>query len=75
MVTTERDSVVRTNEVAALKVEAVEFVAGLLRIHYILIDHKCCSLGSVGDALSDLAVIRVSISILLCRRIGYACDP
>ena len=46
---------VRTDEVAVLEVEAVELAAGLLRIHYILIDHKSRSLGRVGDALAYLA--------------------
>lgn len=46
----------RTNEVSVLEVEAVELVAGLLRIHYVLIDDEGCALGVARDTLSNLAV-------------------
>lgn len=49
------DTSSRTNEIAVLKVETVQFVAGLLRIHDIFVDHKSCTLGVAGNALSNLA--------------------
>lgn len=48
----------RTDEVTALEVEAVQLVAGLLRIHDVVIDNKGGSLGIGSNALADLAVIR-----------------
>ena len=45
----------RTNEVAVLKVEPVQLVARLLRIHYVLIDHERCAFGIRRDALPNLA--------------------
>jgi hypothetical protein len=47
---------VRTNEIPILEVEAVQFVASHLRIHYVLIDNECCAFRVVGDSLADLAV-------------------
>lgn len=52
-----------TNKVTTLKVEPVQLIAGLLRIHYILVDHKRCALCIVGDTLSDLAVWNINISL------------
>jgi hypothetical protein len=49
-----------TNEIAVLEVEAVQFVAGLLSIHYIFVNDECGALGVVGNSLTDLAVERVS---------------
>lgn len=45
----------RTDKITILEVEAVELVAGLLRIHYVLIDHEGRSLGAAGDTLTNLA--------------------
>lgn len=45
----------RTDKITILEVEAVELVAGLLRIHYVLIDHEGRSLGTSGNALANLA--------------------
>jgi hypothetical protein len=52
----------RTNEVSILEVEAIQLVAGLLGIHYVLIDNKRSSFGVVGDALADLTMELVSTS-------------
>lgn len=38
-----------------MEVEAVQLIAGLLGIHYVLIDNECRSLCVVGDTLADLA--------------------
>lgn len=48
---------VHTNEIAILKVEAVQLIARLLCIHYVLIDHEGSALGIVCDSLADLAAI------------------
>ena len=48
------DTLPRTNKITVLKVETVQFVTGLLRIHDIFVDDKSCALGVVGDALADL---------------------
>lgn len=45
-----------TDEIAVLEVEAVQLVAGLLRVHDILEDDKSSALGVVRNALSHLAV-------------------
>jgi len=37
-----------------LKVEAVEFVASLLGIHYVFIDDECGAFGIVGNSLANL---------------------
>lgn len=50
--------VTRTDQVSALEVEAIELIACLLGVVYVLVDHKCCALGVVGNALTDLAVKR-----------------
>lgn len=60
-----RDAQSRTNEITVLKVETVQFVTGLLRIHDIFIDYKSGTLGVVGNALANLAVGRVSRAIKL----------
>ena len=44
-----------TDKVAVLEVEAVELVAGLLRVHYVFIDDEGGALGVGGNALSHLA--------------------
>jgi hypothetical protein len=49
---------VHTDEIAVLEVESVQLVAGLLRVHHLLIDDKCSPLGIVGDALPYLSVSR-----------------
>jgi hypothetical protein len=45
-----------TNEIAVLEVEAIEFVAGLLCIHYFFIDDERGAFGVTGYTLTDLAV-------------------
>lgn len=57
-----RDAQSRTNEITVLKVETVQFVTGLLRIHDIFIDYKSGALGVVGNALTNLAVGWVSMT-------------
>lgn len=57
-----RDAQSRTNEITVLKVETVQFVTGLLRIHDIFIDYKSGTLGVVGNALTNLAVGWVSMA-------------
>ena len=47
-----------------MEVEAVELVAGLLRVGYVFIDNECGSLGAVGDTLSNLAAQTVSIKFV-----------
>jgi hypothetical protein len=47
-----------------LEVEAVEFIAGLLRIHNILIDDKGGTLGGVCDALANLAIRKEKVSVI-----------
>ena len=42
-------------EVAALEVEAVEFVAGAFGVHDIFVDDEGGAFGVAGDALADLA--------------------
>jgi hypothetical protein len=51
----------RTNEVSVLEIEAVELVAGLLGVGYVFIDNEGSTLGVVGDTLSNLATMAVSI--------------
>lgn len=46
---------VRTDEIAVLEVEPVQLVAGLLRVHDILVDDEGGAFGVVRDALADLA--------------------
>lgn len=53
----------RTDKVTTLEVEAVQLVAGLLRIHDVVIDNKGSSLGVGSDALADLAVLDVSFDM------------
>jgi hypothetical protein len=50
--------VTRTDQVSALEVEAIELIACLLGVVYVLVDHKCCALGVVGNALTDLTAKR-----------------
>jgi hypothetical protein len=47
---------IHTNKVTILKVESVEFVAGLLCVHHFLIDYKCSAFGVIGDSLTNLTV-------------------
>lgn len=44
-----------TDQVSALEVEAIELIACLLGVVYVLVDDECCTLGVVGNALTDLA--------------------
>lgn len=55
----------RTDQISVLKVKAVKLVAGLLRIHYILVDHESRSLGRIRDSLADLAAVTVSTKIMM----------
>ena len=48
--------VVEDDQVSALEVESVEFVAGLLRVHYILVDDEGSALGVSCDASANLSV-------------------
>lgn len=49
-----------TNKIAVLEVEAVQLVAGLLRIHDILVYDEGGALGVVRNTLSDLAKKRTT---------------
>lgn len=51
-----RDAQSRTDEITVLKVETVQFVTGLLRIHDIFVDYESGTLGVVGNALTNLAI-------------------
>lgn len=51
---------VHTNQVSTLEVEAVQLVAGLFRIHDILIDNESSAFGVGGNALTDLSAECVS---------------
>lgn len=44
-----------------MEIEAVELVAGLLGVGYVFIDNEGSTLGVVGDTLSNLATMTVSI--------------
>lgn len=55
------DAQSRTDEITVLKVETVQFVTGLLRIHDIFVDYESGTLGVVGNALTNLAVGLVSM--------------
>jgi hypothetical protein len=50
-----------TNEIAILKVEAVQLIARLLGIHHVLVDDIGGSFGLVGNSLADLTARKVSI--------------
>ena len=52
--TKRRSSLLLTDKVAILEVEAVELVTGLFGVHYVVVDDKGRALGVVGDALPDL---------------------
>lgn len=45
----------RTDEITVLEVEAIELVAGLLRIHYVFIYNERGAFGVASNALADLA--------------------
>lgn len=45
----------RTDKIAILEVEAIELVACLLGVHYVLINDEGGTLGIAGNALADLA--------------------
>lgn len=57
------DTLLRTNEITVLKVETVQFVTGLLRIHDIFVDDEGGALGVVGNALADLAADGISTAV------------
>jgi hypothetical protein len=52
---TKPGAVAHTDKVTTLKVETVQFIARLLRIHDILVYDERCAFRVVGDALADLA--------------------
>lgn len=62
---------IRTNKVSILEVEAIELIASLLSIHYVLIDNECGPFGVVGDTLADLAGFTVSIKISVLAWKGH----
>jgi hypothetical protein len=47
--------ITHTDQVSALEIEAIELIACLLGVVYVLVDHECCAFGVVGNALTDLA--------------------
>lgn len=49
-----------TDEIAVLKVEAVQLVAGLLRIHDILVDNESGAFRVIGNSLANLSIVKVS---------------
>lgn len=53
-----------------MKIEAVELVAGLLGVGYVFIDNEGSTLGVVGDTLSNLATMAVSIKSQSAHRLG-----
>ena len=63
---------VHTNEIAALEIETIQFVARLLRIHDIFEDDKRRSLGVVGNALADLAAASSQYQSVLSYKIKDA---
>ena len=50
-----RMATIRTDQVSALEVEAIELIACLLGVVYVFVDHKCRALGVVGDTLTNLS--------------------
>lgn len=51
----------RTDKISVLKIETVQLVAGLLCVHDIFVHDEGGAFGIVGDSLTDLAGIRVSV--------------
>src|SRR5689334_13798175 len=62
MIDDEKIRMIHTDQIAVLEVKAVELVAGLLGIHYVFIDNEGRALGVVGNALTDLSAMGVSMS-------------
>ena len=48
---------VRTDQVSVLEIEAIELIACLLGVMYVLVDHKRRTLRVVGDTLADLPAV------------------
>lgn len=46
---------IKDDKISILKVEAVQLVTGLLRIHDIFVDYKDCPFSSICGALTDLS--------------------
>lgn len=51
-------SVIRTNQVSVLEVEAIELIACLLGVVHVLVNHKCGTLRVIGDTLANLPIDR-----------------
>lgn len=49
-------SVIRTDQVSVLEIEAIELIACLLGVVHVLVDHECGTLRVVGDTLADLPI-------------------
>ena len=49
----------RTNQIPVLKIEAIQFVTRLLRIHDILVDDECRAFGIIRHALPYLSAIHI----------------
>jgi hypothetical protein len=52
---------IRTNKIATLEVETVQFVAGLLCIHDIFIHDERRAFCVIGNALANLAMYLISL--------------
>lgn len=52
-----------TNKIAILEVETIQLVTRLLRVHNIFVNNKRCTLSSIGSALPDLSVLRISAGV------------
>ena len=53
---------VRTDQVAILEIESVQFITSLFCIHDIFIYHKSGAFGIARNTLTDLTVMRVTVS-------------
>ena len=59
---------VHTDKVAILKVEPVQFIAGLFCVHHVFIDHESGAFGVARNTLADLTVTRITLSPVLRSR-------
>jgi hypothetical protein len=53
----------RTNQVSVLEVEAIELIACLLGVVYVLVDHECGTLRVVGDTLANLPINEEKLTV------------
>ena len=53
-----------TNEVAVLKIESIQFITGLLRVHDILVDYKGRSFGIIRCTLPYLPSVPLTFSLI-----------